>query len=330
MNELISVIVPAYNVAPYLPNCLDSLLAQTYSNMQIIVVDDGSTDHTWNIAEEYAERFPDKVKCLHQENGGVSRARFVGISAAEGDWIGFTDGDDEVEPEMYQRLLDNAKKFQADISHCGYQIIANNGERVHYFYNTGRIVEQDHVTALNDLLEGAFIEPSLCNKLFRKELIVRLVNEDQMDLAIRYNEDLLMNFLLFQFARNAVFEDICSYHYLARNSSASRTNFNLDRVLDPIKVRQYIVDQSEPETLDIAWRRYLTTCGNGYYTLFKRRPEYKSEAQALKSELLADKAHWETLTGKERTKLKMMLYTPRLYHCVYSIYAKFFQKKVYE
>ena len=329
MEALISVIVPAYNVALYLPRCLDSLLSQTYPEMEIIVVNDGSTDETAAVMEEYAQRFPEKIKCLHQENQGVTKARFAGIEAASGEWIGFADGDDEVEPDMYERLLENAKKYQADISHCGYQTIVNSGERIHYFYNTGKIVEQDHKSGLQDLLEGKFVEPTLCDKIFKRELLKQLLIDNRLDLSVRFNEDLLMNYLLFRYSDKAIFEDFCPYHYLTRSSSASRMEFRLDRVLDPVKVRRNILEISEPETVDLAWRKYLVTAGGAYTSLFNRA-DCKDEAKELKKEILANKDKWKTLTRKERSKLRLQIYTPHLYRRIYYIYVKFFQNKVYE
>ena len=137
---MISVIVPAYNIEDYLSKCLDSILIQSYKNMEIVIIDDGSTDGTAQIADSYQVKYPDKVVCLHLQNGGVLRARMRGIEEASGEWIGFVDGDDEIEIDMYERLINNAYIYGADISHCGYQTIVNNGERIHYFYNTGRIV----------------------------------------------------------------------------------------------------------------------------------------------------------------------------------------------
>ena len=170
MDELISVIVPAYNVGPYLAHCLDSILEQTYQNLEIIIVDDGATDDSASIATAYMARWPDKIHFYHTENHGVTSARLTGVLASQGEWIGFVDGDDEIEEDMYERLYRNAVHYRADISHCGYKTIVNGGERVHEFYNTGRLAVQDRQEGLRDLIVGSF-EPSLCNKLFRADLL---------------------------------------------------------------------------------------------------------------------------------------------------------------
>ena len=130
MAEKISIIVPAYNIEAYLGRCLDSLLVQTHENIEIVVVDDGSKDATRTIMDDYASR-DNRIKVLHKENGGVTSARLCGVAEASGDWIGFVDGDDYVEPEMFARLLKNALDYHADISHCGYRMVFPNG-RVDY------------------------------------------------------------------------------------------------------------------------------------------------------------------------------------------------------
>ena len=104
---LISVIVPVYNVVDYLQRCVDSIRNQTYPNLEIILVDDGSTDKSGALAEKMAME-DRRIRVFHKENGGASSARNLGISMAEGDYIGFVDGDDYIEPKMYERLLDAA------------------------------------------------------------------------------------------------------------------------------------------------------------------------------------------------------------------------------
>jgi len=189
MKERISVIVPAYNIEKELERCLDSIAAQTYGNVEIVVVNDGSKDGTGEIIDRYAAK-DGRVVAIHKENGGVTSARLAGVRAATGDWIGFVDGDDYIEPDMYEKLMENALKHNADISHCGYQICFADG-RTRHFYNTGRLVQQDRITGLKDLISGEFIEPTLCDKLFRKSLFSSLLCEAVMPEDIKVNEDLL-------------------------------------------------------------------------------------------------------------------------------------------
>ena len=169
MSDLISVIVPVYNLENYIVRTLDSILSQTYKNIEVIVVDDGSTDSSAKIIDDYADLYRDVIKILHIKNSGVSVARMKGVLAAKGDWIGFTDGDDVIEPDMYERLFDNAQKYNADISHCGYQMVFSDG-RINYFHNTDKIRIQDKDTGIKDLLDGSIVEPGLWNKLYKSSL----------------------------------------------------------------------------------------------------------------------------------------------------------------
>lgn len=256
MCDLISVIVPAYNIREYLPRCMDSLLAQTYREMEIIVVDDGSTDGTAAAADAYAQK-DSRIKVIHQENGGVTSARLRGAAEAKGNWIGFVDGDDYCEPEMYARLLENALSYGAHISHCGYQMLYP--DRVEYYYNTGRLVQQDRITGTADLLSGAMIEPGLWNKLYHKTLFRNLLHDKLMPEDIRINEDLLMNFYLFRYTEKAIYEDFCPYHYILRKGSASKAKLNEHQLKDPLNVTRILIreTQGQPEWHRIAEHRLV-------------------------------------------------------------------------
>jgi len=243
MKDRISVIVPTYNLEQYLSGCLDSLLAQTYTNLEIVVVDDGSKDCTAQVIAQYAAKDA-RIKPVYKENGGVTSARLCGVAQATGDWIGFVDGDDYIEPEMYARLLENAKKHDADISHCGYRMVFPSG-RTDYYYNSGRVVLQDSLSGMKDLIEGAFVEPGLVNKLFRRELFKSILQEDKMDATIRNNEDLLMNYYLFREAKTAVFEDVCPYYYMLRTGSAATSQLNEHKLKDPLKVLDILFEENE-------------------------------------------------------------------------------------
>lgn len=328
MDELISVVVPAYNVGPYLSNCLDSILAQSYSNIEIIIVDDGATDNSASIARAYQDRCPERVRFLHTENHGVTSARLTGVEASRGAWIGFVDGDDEVEKDLYERLYRNAVHYSADISHCGYKTIVNGGERVHEFYNTGRLAVQNRQEGLRDLIVGSF-EPSLCNKLFRADLLRGMMQRGEMDLSIKYNEDLLMNFYLFRSASRSVFEDFCGYHYLARSSSVTRNQFRPQKLLDPVRVRRQMLEQIEPELKDLMWGDYLMLCTIAYGAFVGREGE-EANAGALKRILLDNRDKWHLMRRADRIKLKGRLLSPSLFNRLYRIYEKYFQKKRYE
>lgn len=255
-NTKISVVVPAYNIEKYLERCIESILCQSHRELEIIIVDDGSSDGTPQIVDGLCKR-DERVAVIHKENGGVTSARFAGMKAATGDWIGFIDGDDVIEPDMYERLLSNADKYGADISHCGYQMIFPS--RVDYYYNTGKLVVQDKKRGLKDLLESAFVEPGLCNKLFRANIVRDFLKSGEMDMSIKINEDLLMNFYLFSRAEKSVFEDVCPYHYMVQGQSAAVGAPNEHKLYDVLKVTEILTEKTRgsEELQGILARKYL-------------------------------------------------------------------------
>lgn len=125
MEDLISVVVPIYNVENYIKKCVDSILSQTYKNLEIILVDDGSPDNCPQICDEYAQK-DSRIKVIHKENGGVSSARNIGMENARGKWIAFIDADDWIEEKYFEKMLDRVKTNDADIVLCGYNRVMPN------------------------------------------------------------------------------------------------------------------------------------------------------------------------------------------------------------
>ncbi len=327
MDDLISVIVPAYNIEEHVGRCLESICRQTYKRLEIIVINDGSTDATGSVIEKYAN-LDSRIVSIHKENGGVTSARLEGIKRATGEFIGFVDGDDEIEANMYERLFYNARKYNAHISHCGYQMHFADG-RVHYFHNTGLLAKQDKTTALRELLSGSMIEPGLWNKLFHKTLFHSLLQGAVIDTSIKINEDLLMNYYLFSTAETSVFEDWCPYHYIVREGSASRAKLNVSKIYDPIKVKNIIMSVAENAIQEDAKRAYINTCINTYHMLLFAMAEYRKDIQKIRKLLKQEKESF-ALLGKKRALMAWMItYVPVLYKPIYKIYSKYFQENVY-
>lgn len=245
-KEKISVIVPAYNIEKFIARCLDSILNQTYQPIEIVVVNDGSTDRTPEILDDYA-REHENIVVIHRKNGGVFTARLDALGKATGEWIGFVDGDDEIEPEMFELLLSNAIQSQADISHCGYQMMFPDG-RIDRYYGTGQRVVQDHDQGVSDLLRGKMVEPGLWNKLYRRELF-SFLKRVTLDYSIKINEDLLLNYFLFKESRCSIFEDRCCYHYMIRANSAATSKINESKLKDPSKVLHTILEDCQPGSM---------------------------------------------------------------------------------
>ena len=128
MGNLISIIVAIYNVDQYLEQCIDSIINQSYKNLEIILVNDGSTDNSKNICDYYSE-IDKRIKVVHKKNGGVSSARNTGIDIATGDYIAFVDSDDYLELNMYETMINNLEQNQCDMGVCGYSIFYNDSTK---------------------------------------------------------------------------------------------------------------------------------------------------------------------------------------------------------
>ena len=326
MSNKISIIVPAYNIAEFLPRCLDSILSQTYRNLEVIVISDGSTDGTNEIINNYAKK-DNRIIPVFKNNTGVSDTRNKGIDQATGDWIGFVDGDDYIEPEMYERLLNNALKFNADISHCGYQMVFPS--RIDYYYNTRKIIIQDNEKGIIDLLSGDYIEPGLWNKLFRKSCIEEIrLSED-----IKINEDLLFNFFAFVNSKQSIYEDISFYHYILRKGSAATSGINDNKLFDPMKVKEKILDYSKKNLSEqiqsVSYTQYLHACIGMYRQISKNKQMYvkKGVAKEYKDRLKKHSVGF-SLSKKTQFERVLFLYFTPLHMFIYRLYDRFFSKNM--
>ncbi|MCI7289265.1 MAG: glycosyltransferase [Blautia sp.] len=326
MKEIkISIIIPTYNMSCYIERCLKSVMNQTWKNLEVIVVDDGSTDDTVNVVKLYAAK-DKRIQIVEKKNGGVTSARLVGVTVATGELIGFVDGDDIIEVDMYEHLLSNAIEYSADISHCGYQMVFPN--RVDYYYNTGRLVIQDKNKGLKDLIKGAYIEPGLCNKLFRRKLFDRILSDNLMDISIKNNEDLMMNFYLFSEAENSIYEDFCPYHYIVRKNSAANGRINENRLLDPIKVTRHLLREtiSSDELYRILKERYVRQIILLASMDVQENPELIKRNQNIARQELRGLIHEIMFNNSYGIKLKVMAilasWCPGLYRCIHGIYEQ--------
>lgn len=315
MNHKISIIIPAYNVENYIARCLDSVLAQTYQNIEIIVINDGSTDKTSEILDAYAAK-DSRIVVLHQKNAGLVMVREKGISIATGEYIGFVDGDDAVDEDMYERLLQNALAADAEISHCGLCVYETNGRRIPH-YGTGKKLIQNGESALKTLLDGVTFEASLCNKLYKAELLF----DSCLDKTIQNNEDLLRNFVLFGRASTVVFEDFCGYQYWSRENSMSNDDKAVQRNRQVIMARRTILENSSLNIYTAAKRLLLSTYVGAVNQSYKSKdPQMKALRQECRSELRKEKKYISYLIKRQQVAAILIVYVPWLHQIVYKIY----------
>ena len=240
----ISVIVPVYNMEEYLERCVDSIIHQTESNIEIILVNNGSTDRSGAICDKYSIN-DDRVKVIHQPNNGVSAARNSGIKVAKGDYIGFVDADDWIEPDMYESLIEEAVRNDADVVMCDATTVYSNG-------NT----QADTITQLsrNTVLRKSDFSPSLllemagsvCRCIYSK-CILSEKHLVEFPLGVKFSEDRIFNIFAFGYA-NRVYYIKQSFYNRYMNLSSAVHRFHLD-YFDAVK-KAHIQTQ---KAIDDAW-----------------------------------------------------------------------------
>lgn len=226
-NELISIIVPVYNVERYLEKCVNSIINQTYKNLEIILVDDGATDSSGNMCDELAKS-DNRIKVYHKENGGLSDARNYGVERATGDYIGFVDSDDYIDSEMYEELYEAIKKENVDVVECNLKIIYP--DRVELFteqkyYNV--YTKQEY---LEEYLKIEKIFGSACVRLIKSDIAKKL----KFPVGKLY-EDTYYAYDLIEKVDRYVIMNNPYYNYLMRENSITNTKFN-PRIFDLIEI----------------------------------------------------------------------------------------------
>ena len=219
MKNLISIIIPVYNVEQYLSRCVDSVINQTYKNLEIILVDDGSTDNSGKICDEYALK-DNRIKVIHKKNGGVSSARNAGLDIAKGDYIGFVDSDDFIEHDMYEYLQNLIIEYDADISICSIEFIIKNKN----IYKT--LLKKDELLNTNEALKVFYTQLYIYNKLFNKCIMADLL----FDTSVKIGEDMLFCLEYLKRCNRIIYGKEVKYHYVNNVLSATKKTFNIDKL----------------------------------------------------------------------------------------------------
>ena len=225
-QPLISIIVPIYNVGPYLEKCLESIINQTYKNLEIILVDDGSTDRSKNIVDVYAKKYQN-IKPIHQKNHGVSSARNTGIANVSGKWISFIDPDDYVKENFIENLYDTATKNEADIASCGFKS----------FSDDNCILKKSPIWPFKTLSGYEAINEAMSHKrpaylplnLFRASLFH--TGKIKFPIGHEY-EDIAAKIKLLFYAKRVAFSNKKLYFYRNRNGSITGKKFTESRYAD--------------------------------------------------------------------------------------------------
>lgn len=221
----ISIIIPVYNAQDRLRKCIDSVLTQTYTDLELILVNDGSTDASLQICKEYADK-DQRIEVVDQTNQGPAVARNTGLELAKGDYIGFVDADDFIENRMYQDMLNYAMEYNTDIVMCNFKVYnsKNHYELIKNKLPYGQPMNQSEIkTFLLQPYYGGFkgIIPSLCNKLYKRDFLNK--HHLKIDETRVRAEDYWFNFYAFGLAETAYAIDKAYYHYYNNKGSVMKS-----------------------------------------------------------------------------------------------------------
>ncbi|MPQ43057.1 glycosyltransferase family 2 protein [Clostridium tarantellae] len=212
-KQLISVIVPIYKVEKYLSQCILSLTNQSYKNLEIILIDDGSPDNCGNICDDFS-KLDKRIKVIHKDNEGLAEARNVGLNVAKGEYIGFVDSDDWIHPNMYENLINTALKYKAEIVECKFKKLYKRNIYLKENNYIKKTIEFNNKEALKNHLQGKYLYRAVWNKIYKRELF-KNIRFPKGKLA----EDLYITYKLFYLSKKTVYLDFEGYYYYIRNNS---------------------------------------------------------------------------------------------------------------
>ncbi len=308
-NPLISVIIAIYNPGKYLRTCLDSITCQTYKDLEIILVDDGSTDQSLAVCKEYAEK-DSRIIVHHKENSGVSATRNAGIRLAHGEYFSFIDSDDYLEEDAYEYMMNLVQTHKVDIVTYEHFITKPSKEIVHSSPDSayGRF---DRKQGMNILVHYF---PFACNKLFSKKTIDGL----WFDETICRGEDGLFSRFAFDKADSVYFDKRPLYHYVQSEDSAVRGSFRTSQLtaVNLIPIYNAFFGEKYPEIYDYAMSNLLHLMTTLYFDMRCDKVNYTKEQRNVVSEFnkLYPKIDLANIPAKRRKLYKTFRKSPTLFY----------------
>ena len=300
MSEpLLSVIIPVYQVEKYIGQCLDSVLAQTYTNLDIILVDDGGTDSSVDICREYGKK-DNRIRIISQENGGLSKARNVGVEHAYADLVTFIDSDDFIHPNMFATMIPYLEEYNLDIISC---TSTRKNIVIKEMIGTGKLECYDHRTAVSMGLRDDNV--SAWGKIYKKELLEKV----QFPVG-RVFEDLGTLYKIFNECNKVGWLDYQFYHYIKRENSITQRSFRVKPKYDSLYLNHekisFAKHQGYHDELNYIHGEIiknaislLTVFYSNTNMIAEYEQEYKDTKQWL-AEAMLDTVAWNTIRKKER------------------------------
>ncbi|MBS6600274.1 MAG: glycosyltransferase family 2 protein [Clostridium sp.] len=274
---MVSIIIPVYNVEEYIEECLKSILAQTYKDIELLIVDDGSTDNSLGLIREYENKFK-KIRIFTQQNKGVSEARNLALNYVSGEFVLYIDPDDFLEPNMIEKMVNKAEKYNSDITICGYYLYYSKDNANNKIFTYG-INENKTLSSLEviDMMLNYKLQGQLWNKLFKKDL---LINNNFKFEPGRYIQDIFPVFKMVLKSSNITFIDEPLYYYRQRMSSTvNKKSKKLaeDYFHAMYSIMNYVKEENIKVNKNsyIAFRTIVLSNFIAMYTNYKKNDVYK-------------------------------------------------------
>lgn len=277
--KLVSVIIPVYNIKRYLSECLESVVHQTYKNIEIILIDDGSTDGSGEICDDYDKKYSN-IKVFHLKNSGVSAARNYGINQANGDYLTFVDSDDVIDKNMIEKLVNCMELYDIQLAVCSYSYMYKDYIIDAHLSKVGFLSREQ---VKNELFLTNSIRGFSVNKIFVTDIIKN--NNLKFDSKIKICEDLLFVFNYVSYIANAYIFDDSLYYYRMRISSASNYITKRDLTVFDAIVRMNEIDDKVYDYMN----DFYTYLYFKYYKLIRKKDIFKSLKKISLKNLLTDK-----------------------------------------
>lgn len=288
----ISIIVPVYNVEKYVEKCIQSLINQSYKNIEIILVDDGSNDRSNKIIDEYA-KVDSRILTIHQKNKGVSAARNAGLKVATGEYVGFVDPDDYVDYQMYETMLKKIELNMSDLAVCGFSKVTELSDKEEIFEIKDELLSPKKcVEDLFDFRGGYAIKPSVWNKLFRRDKIGDL----KFDENIGISEDLKFVVQYILKCNSIVYVKQAFYKNLQRDGSITRSKGKAAQIIKTVEIDNFVYDEIKkiyPDLREVVLD-WIVQDNRGWYGLVKQ--EDAEIAKKMKKMIMRNR--WRIMSSK--------------------------------
>lgn len=316
---LISIIVPVFKVENYLKKCVESIINQTYSNIEIILVDDGSPDNSGEICDEFASK-DKRIKVIHKSNGGLSSARNAGIDVARGEYLGFVDSDDTIEPFMYEKLMASIEKDKTKLAVCAVNYVFENGKKITKS-NLGEDVVFDFYDAMIEMNSHRIFDMGAWSKLYHKELFSNL----RFPVG-KLSEDYYIMYKIFDCAQKVSYVSTPCYNYLQRQNSITRNvNINHDHEY-AAKTQMDYLSSKYPELDTLGHTAYASAALTVYDSYLKNGVKCSKDDLLHFKKVVDDNKEYINMSNflsiSKKIQFKLFSFSVPMYNIIFKFYRK--------